>query len=66
MNLPIFLFLLGGCALSEPRSWNNIGAKVACAIRIKRLLKDPDSYEFESVTIVESSWEYKEYGKNNL
>tara|TARA_Y200000002_G_scaffold185245_1_gene152984 strand:- start:580 stop:747 length:168 start_codon:yes stop_codon:yes gene_type:complete len=55
MNLPIFLFLLGGCALSEPRSWNNIGAKVACAIRIKRLLKDPDSYEFESVTIVESS-----------
>tara|TARA_B100001093_G_C26260468_1_gene772535 strand:+ start:149 stop:475 length:327 start_codon:yes stop_codon:yes gene_type:complete len=60
---PLFLYLLGGCAPSEPKSWDNIRAKAACATRIKSLLNDPDSYEFESATITETSGKYNEYGK---
>ena len=62
LNFPLFLFLLGGCAPSEPTSWNIIEAKVACETRIKSLLNDPDSYEFKSANINETSGEYNEYG----
>ena len=58
--------LLDGCVASEPRFWDSIGVKVACAIRIKSLLNDPDSYEFELVSITESSGEYNEYGKAQI
>ena len=36
--------------------------KVACETRIKSLLNDPDSYEFKSTSINETSGEYNEYG----
>ena len=40
-----------------------IGAKALCAKELKAFLNEPDSYEFESATIAESSWEHNEYGK---
>lgn len=63
LSLPVFLSLLAGCAPSEPRAWDTIGAKAVCGSRIKSLLRDPDSYEFESATITETSGEYNEFGK---
>ena len=63
LSLPIFLSLLASCGPSEPRAWDTIAAKATCGSRIKTLLRDPDSYEFESATILETSGPYNEYGK---
>ena len=63
LTLPVLLTLLAGCAPSRPRAWDSIGAKAVCGSRIKNLLIDPDSYEFESATILETSGEYNEFGK---
>ena len=63
LPVAVFLSILSGCAPSEPRAWDTIGAKAVCGSRIKTLLRDPDSYEFESASILETSGEYNEFGK---
>ena len=63
LPVAVFLSILSGCAPSEPRAWDTIGAKAVCGSRIKTLLSDLDSYEFESTTILETSGEYNEFGK---
>ena len=63
ISIPVLLSLLAGCAPSEPRAWDKFEAMADCGSRIKTLLSDLDSYEFESTTILETSGEYNEFGK---
>ena len=63
LSLPVFLSLLAGCGPSKPRAWEKTVAKAVCGSRIKNLLRDPDSYEFESARILETSGEFNEFGK---
>lgn len=39
----------------EPIVFDEIGAKVYCEDTIKKLLRDPDSYQFESASIVSAN-----------
>jgi len=40
---------------TEPIVFDEIGAKVYCESTIKKLLRDPDSYQFDSASIVSAS-----------
>ena len=51
-----------GCGESTPDEWDQSAAKVYCGERIKTLLRDPDSYKFESATVTSQSGEYNQYG----
>ena len=51
-----------GCSPSTPDEWDQIRAKVYCKRQIKKLLRDPDSYQFISAQIVATSGEYDQYG----
>ena len=42
--------------------WDEISAKVYCESKIKSLLRDPDSYRFESASILKTSGEKNQYG----
>ena len=46
-----------GCE-SEPEVFDRISAKVYCESRIKQLLRDPDSYQFESATVHSTDGEF--------
>ena len=58
--------LLIGCRESLPNEWNQIAAKAECGSRIKKLLRDPDSYRFESVIITSQSGRYNQYGSARI
>jgi hypothetical protein len=47
---------------NKPDAWDEIAAKVNCEDRIKKLLRDPDSYQFTSAQILSTSGANKEYG----
>ena len=51
-----------GCGPSTPDEWDQIAAKVYCKRQIKKLLRDPDSYQFISAQIVVTHGEYDQYG----
>ena len=51
-----------GCGESTPDDWDDISAKVYCEDPIKQLLRDPDSYRFESATVTSQSGQYNQYG----
>ena len=47
---------------NKPDTWDEIAAEVYCKDRIKQLLRDPDSYQFSSAEILETTGENSEYG----
>lgn len=66
--LVIFLGILSSLSpdANKPDAWDEIAAKVYCEDRIKQLLRDPDSYQFSSAEILETSGENSEFGKARI
>ena len=60
---PLLFFFLVGCSESTPRAWDNTYAKIECERRIKSLLRDPDSYQLESISMLENNGEYNQFGR---
>ena len=52
-----------GCGPSTPDEFTKTTAKVYCKRQIKKLLRDPDSYQFISATVTSTSGQYDQYGK---
>lgn len=45
-----------------PMTWDRSTAKVMCSENIKKLLNDPDSYQFDSVEITSTTGDQQQYG----
>ena len=52
-----------GCGPSTPDEFTEIAAKVYCRTQIKKLLRDPDSYQHISARVLSTSGTYDQYGK---
>ena len=48
---------------STPDEFDDISARVYCESLIKQQLRDPDSYRFESASVVKTSGTYNQYGE---
>tara|TARA_Y100001968_G_C18830980_1_gene469100 strand:- start:141 stop:473 length:333 start_codon:yes stop_codon:yes gene_type:complete len=63
---PILLTLVAGCGPYEPpkpSEWSKYAAEASCPRQIKKLLRDPDSFQIESTVILSTSGEYNQWGK---
>jgi len=47
---------------NKPEPWNSIDVKYDCSPRIKNMLRDPDSFQFVSATVLSRSGAYGEFG----
>lgn len=53
---------LAGCEEPDPRPLSQSAAKIFCESPLKRLLRDPDSYQFKSAAIHSRTGEFDQYG----
>jgi len=54
---------LVGCGESTPDAFDNTSAKIYCESLIKKQLRDPDSYRFESATVHSTFGPFNQYGR---
>ena len=75
LTILLFAGIVGGCtaifnnvrkANNKPREFDSIYARVYCDDLIKDKLKDPSSYKFYSVKILEQTGSYNQYGSATL
>ena len=51
------------CGPLPPDEFTESAARIGCEDVIKSLLRDPDSYQFESATVVETKGTYSQWGE---